>query len=153
LYPLEGDAWLMLELAPEGETVAIPDIGFPGFVGNNPIWDIRGLVTPAAALARNDPSEAAQRAMLDDLLAANPVYIALPMRGDRPSKLIGEFDDKLRAEARIGERYERRELAGKLLYVRRDAGKPDRHTRLSRALERFPGYRLEQMQRAVEEPR
>ena len=80
--------------------------------------------------------------MLDDLLDARPVYIALPLRGDRPSKLIGEFDEKLRADARIGERYERRELPGKLLYVRRDAKTGLSATRLKVALARLPGFRF-----------
>lgn len=149
LYPLEGDAWLMLELASEGEVVAIPDIGFPGFVGGNPIWDVRGLVTPAAARARHDPDEAVQRAMLDDLLAARPAYIALPLRGDNASKLIGEFDEKLRGDERIEALYERRELPGKLLYLRRDAQRPDVAERLKEALARFPEYRSERVTRAL----
>ena len=42
-------AWVLLENASQRDAVGIPDIGFPGYLAMNPVWDVRGLVTPAVA--------------------------------------------------------------------------------------------------------
>ncbi len=145
IHPLERDAWRILRRAPEHEPVGLADIGFPGFLTGNPIWDVRGLVTPAAARARNDDSEAARRALVDDLLRVRPLLLVLPLRRRGFAPAIGRVDRHLRADARVTAVY-RRERAPEgdaILYLRRAAPPYDPGPRIAAALARFPEYASE----------
>jgi hypothetical protein len=52
-WPLEMMALSILGHTNPNERVVIKDIGFPGFLTMNPIWDQAGLVTPVAAELRH----------------------------------------------------------------------------------------------------
>lgn len=140
-FPLEETAWYLLRTAPEGETVAIADIGFPGFLAPNPIWDVRGLVTPAAARTRHDRGAEASAARLDAFLDARPAFALLPTRGASMAPYLLRFDEDLRADERVRELYERsRGAQGVVHYRRRDLEPFDAGTRVRAALERFGEY-------------
>lgn len=132
IWPLEGVARLILELAPEGETVAICDIGFPGFLSMNPIWDLAGLVTPAAARFSPDDPASRQEA-LDDLFRREPVLMMIPFRGD-----IRAFERALRDDPRA-ESYERTESESSVQYLRKNRPSVPAQ-RLRAAALRYPEY-------------
>jgi len=146
----ELDAWAVLELTPEGETIACPDIGFIGALSGNPVWDIRGLVTPSAASFLNVPEgdpgrPAARAAMLDEMYAGQPALILLPTRPQGMAPVARRFLAALEADGRVAEGYERRDdlLPFRVAFVRRDLGDLDfdRAIRVRRALDRLPSYR------------
>jgi hypothetical protein len=135
-WPLEGVARTILELTAEGETVAICDIGFPGFLTMNPIWDLAGLVTPAAArFSLDDP--AARQEALDDLFRRQPVLMMIPMRGD-----IGDLDRAIRDDPRA-ERYERTVSESGVRYLLAERTPNASGERLRAAALRYPEYASE----------
>lgn len=146
----ELDAWAVLELTPEGETIACPDIGFIGALSANPVWDIRGLVTPSAATFLNVPEEAPERAsareaMLDEMFGHEPALILLPTRPQGMAPTARRFLVALEADGRVNSRYIRRDdlLPYRVAFVRQgldDLGF-DRTERVRAALRRLPSYR------------
>jgi len=136
IWPLQVPARQILDLSAEGETVAITDIGFPGFLSMNPIWDLAGLVTPAAA--RFSPGDPASRQeALDDLFGRQPALMLIPFRG-----IFKEFDRAIREDPRA-ERYERREFESGVQYLRKDRPPNDPVQRLRAAALRYPEYASE----------
>ena len=145
----ELDAWAVLELTDPSETIACPDIGFIGALCRNPVWDIRGLVTPTAAEYLNVPEgdpgrEGARRAMLDEMYAANPALILLPTRPQGMAPTARRFLEALEEDGRITGGYLRRDdlLPFRVCFVRKDLGPagPDRGARVLGALEQLPSY-------------
>ena len=146
----ELDAWAVLELTSPEETIACPDIGFIGSLAMNPIWDIRGLVTPTAAAFLNVPEtdplhETVRRAMLDEMYASHPALILLPLRPQGMAPTARRFLAALEADGRISARYDRRDdlLPFRVVFVRKGLGDlaAERRPRVLDALERLPSYR------------
>ena len=137
LYPIQNTAWAILELAPRREWVAIADIGFPGYLTMNPVWDLRGLVTPAAARAKHGDA-AAVRAAVDDLLGRDPALIVFPP--SFPS--LDRFHEELLNDPRTRRRYDRVESEDgeRVRYQRKDLPGRIPRARILRALEGFPEY-------------
>jgi hypothetical protein len=132
-WPLESMARMILDLAPEGETVVIWDIGFPGLLSMNPIWDLGGLVTPAAArFSADDP--VSRQAALDDLFRRRPVLMVIPNRG-----IVRGFDRAIRDDPRSAD-YERTELDTIAQYLRKDRAAHVPAQRIRAAMQRFPEY-------------
>jgi len=146
LWPLESDAWLILNSTPSGEFVAVGDIGFPGFVSMNPIWDLRGLVTPAAALSRAGGKQARQAA-IESLLAKRPGLILMPAVSGKAIGLMNSFDKRLQRDARISAGYVRELLPQRIIYRRNDLVTGDVNARVERALQRLPSFRASVMER------
>ncbi len=151
----ELDAWAVLELTDPSETIACPDIGFIGALCRNPIWDIRGLVTPTAAdflnVPEDDPGrEGARRVMLDEMYAANPALILLPTRPQGMAPTARRFLEALEEDGRVLDGYLRRDdlLPFRVCFVRKDLGSagPGRGARVLGALEQLPSYRTALMQ-------
>jgi len=140
IFPLEQAALEVLQLAPERETVALADIGFPGYLGMNPIWDLRGLVTPAAAAFEPDGG-AASEAAIDDLMARRPLFVSLPAQ-DQMTRRMQAFDRMLgeHPDAVLYRRVDSGSGAG-VVYMRKDRPQRATRERVRRALERFPEYR------------
>ncbi len=149
-WPQEGPALWLLQTAPRGDTVAIADIGFPGYLTGNPVWDIRGLVTPAAAAWRHDRSAEARRRMLDSLRAANPACIVLPSLARDPETLMGRFERDLASAAWLARGWQRSEdeLGRAVIYLRKGLRRPDRAARLEAAGERVPECDTDLLRRA-----
>ena len=146
----ELDAWAVLELTSPEQTIAWPDIGFIGSLAMNPVWDIRGLVTPSAAsflnVSESDPRHGAARgAMLDEMYASDPALILLPLRPQGMAPTASRFMAALEADGRIGARYDRRDelLPFRVVFVRKGLGDLalERRPRVLEALERLPSYR------------
>lgn len=140
-WPLDAVTWRLLTTTGEDELVGIRDIGVPGWVARNPIWDVRGLVTPSMALARSgDPAEVA--AMLDRLFEVEPALLLLG--STRPQAYANGaaqiLDAALRDDPRTEQRYERRVVEGATEYHRRSREPFDVEARIERALEDFPAY-------------
>jgi hypothetical protein len=148
VYPQEFVAWWILERVPEGETVALGDIGFPGFLTANPVWDVRGLVTASSARWRHDASPEAVEEMLADLRAAKPACILLWARPADASGYMGRFDRTLAASKWITRTYRRTEPEGVTIYLRRDLSAFDTRARIEAALDRLPEYDSELARRA-----
>ena len=141
IFPLEGTALQVLELAPAHETVALADIGFPGYLGMNPIWDLRGLVTPRAASFAADGGTASEAA-IEDLLGRRPLFILLPgQQGDEPTPRMDAYDRMLseHLDAALYERLESGSGTG-VLYLRRTRPRRIPPGRMRRAVEGFPEY-------------
>ena len=146
----ELDAWAVLELTEPHETIACPDIGFIGALAGNPVWDIRGLVTPSAAAFLNvpegDPARAeARRAMLDEMYAAEPALILLPVRPQGMAPTARRFLEALEEDGRIASGYVRRDdlLPARIAWLREDlmTRGGDKRQRVLDGLERLPSYR------------
>ena len=145
----ELDAWAVLEWTGPADTIACPDIGFIGALSRNPIWDIRGLVTPSAAAFLNvpedDPGRAAARgAMLDEMYAADPALILLPKRPQGMAPTARRFLEALEVDGRVAERYVRRDdlLPFRVCFVRADleSAPGERRARVLGALDQLPTY-------------
>ncbi len=148
----ELDAWAVLELTAEDETIACPDIGFIGALAQNPIWDIRGLVTPTAASFLNVPEDdprrvSARGVMLDEMYAADPALILLPTRPQGMAPTARRFLAALEEDGRVREGYVRRDdlLPFRVAFVRKglEGAGVDRKQRVLEALGRLPSYRTE----------
>ncbi|WP_145198213.1 hypothetical protein [Planctomycetes bacterium Poly30] len=149
----EIDALMVLQETPEAEAVACPDIGFIGALARNPIWDIRGLVTPKAAaflpVEESAPEfEEARRAMLDDMFAMNPAFILVPTRPQGMAPVARRFAAALRQDPRTQAGYD--EIPGMLpmrvVWRRRDLVRPtaeERRARIEEGFARFPSYRTD----------
>jgi len=135
----EDETRALLRTVPEGEVIAIGNLGLVGYLTMNPIWDVYGLVTPVVARARNDSDAAAERAMFDDLAAVRPGALLLYFpEGPRVSMDV-RIDRWIRAHPEFAALYERRELAGggQALYLRRDLSAVDEASRLTSARSRL----------------
>lgn len=53
-WPLQTTAWSILAHADPDARIMMVDIGFPGFLTMNPIWDLYGLVTPISVEFRKE---------------------------------------------------------------------------------------------------
>jgi hypothetical protein len=141
LFPLEDVSWRILTELRAHETAAIRDIGVPGYLTMNPIWDVRGLVTPSMARARNgDPDALAL--VVDELLDVRPTFILLGSgTGNHPARVL---DRALRDDERILAVYARRQPPrGGAEYRLRDWTPPDTAARVDAALAGFPEYARE----------
>ena len=147
----ELDAWAVLELTGPDETIACPDIGFIGALSGNPVWDIRGLVTPSAAAFLNVPEDApgraeARRVMLDEMFAARPALILLPTRPQGMAPTARRFLAALEEDGRVRTGFRRLDdlLPARVAFVREDVlarlGEVD-DERVRRGLRRLPSYR------------
>ena len=137
-YPLERRAWKRLREIPAGETICIRDIGFVGFLTDNPIWDLAGLITPTVARARHDPGEEAQRLMCEELLALQPAYILLLTTG-----FHRKIERCLQNDPRIAVLYRRRgggPRSKRIIYTRKRMTRVDLQGRVDAAIRRFPEY-------------
>jgi hypothetical protein len=139
-WPQEQPARWLLENVPDGEAVALADIGFPGYLTDNPVWDLRGLVTPAAAARRHDQTEAARERMLASLRAADPACIVIPSLARDPESFMGRLDRDLQTAPWLARRFRRNvdEAARAVIYLRKDLGRPDVRARRAAARARVP---------------
>ena len=138
-YPAERRAWRILRQIPAGETICARDIGFIGFLSDNPIWDLAGLLTPTVARARHDRGEEAQRLMFEEMLALEPAYILL--RSERPFHQA--IEQYLQNDPRIAALYRRRgrgRLSDRIIYTRRKMARVDFQERVYAAVRQFPEY-------------
>ncbi|GJM44934.1 MAG: hypothetical protein DHS20C21_17760 [Gemmatimonadota bacterium] len=87
-----------------GEWISLPDIGFVGYLTDNPVWDQLGLVTVAAARARNNAADDGFQAAIDDLLSRDPAMIV--ERSATGAAFLNSFYAALRRDPRMRERYE-----------------------------------------------
>jgi hypothetical protein len=144
IYPQASPARFILDTVPAGETVCIRDIGFPGYLGMNPIWDVAGLVTPTAARSRHDKSPEAHRALTEELLAVRPALFRLYVPPGRDF-LANRIDAWLQADPVASSLYRelRRGREGErtlVIYLRRDLPEFDAAARLREARARIPSY-------------
>jgi hypothetical protein len=149
----ELDAWMILQETPQGEAIACPDIGFIGALARNPIWDIRGLVTPNAAAflpvpAESPEFEAKRAAMLDDMFAQNPAFILVPKRPQGMAPVAKRFAAALRSDPRTAQLYQEipNMLPMRIVWRRRDLAQPspqDSAARIDKAVAQFPSYATE----------
>ncbi len=149
----ELDAWMILQEAPRDEAIACPDIGFIGALARNPIWDIRGLVTPQAAaflpIPDSSPEFGAKRtAMLDDMFAQNPAFILVPSRPQGMAPVAKRFVAALRGDPRTAARYQEipNMLPMRSVWRRLDLRKPapeQTADRIDEAVAQFPSYGTE----------
>jgi hypothetical protein len=149
----EIDAWMILQETAKDEAIACPDIGFMGALARNPIWDIRGLVTPKAAaflpVEESTPEfESARAAMLDDMFSQRPAFILVPTRPQGMAPVARRFAAALRSDPRTTDGYD--EIQGMLpmrvVWRRRDLVQPTaeaRSARIEEALAQFPTYGTE----------
>jgi arabinofuranosyltransferase len=158
-YPLENSANFILSNIPEGEPVVLRDIGFPGYLGMNPIWDTAGLVTPTAAKARRDRSDEMQQKMFDELLELRPGCFRLIMPRERDNHINRRLQEWLESDPVASRLYRRVRPVGDLkkdfylaVYLRNDLGGVDYEARLAAALERLPEYRARAISRAETPP-
>lgn len=157
-WPQEAMALSILHTVPEGDTVAIADIGFPGYLTANPIFDLRGLVTPAVARWRHEP-EREREALLAALREARPAYILIPSVGPSLEGIVDELAGA--AWLRAGWQLREDPAARSVVYARNDLlpmGPLSRgavRRRLEAALERLPQYDSELSRQALRalEPR
>jgi hypothetical protein len=159
-YPLENSAMFMLRKIPPGETICLRDIGFPGYLTMNPIWDTAGLVTPTAARARRDRSTKMQQAMFDELLAIRPAAFRLILPKGRRRHINWriqswlETDPAARVEyERVRPRSELTEDTSLVVYLRRDLPEVDFAERLDEALVRLPEYADRAREKLLEQKR
>ena len=141
LFPLESLTWQLLTELREGETAAVRDIGLPGYLTMNPLWDARGLVTPAMARGRSGDPELME-SVIDEILEVRPILIRL---GSGSTKQHAPaLNDALRNSKRIAEVYTQVHLKlGGAEYRLRDWTQPDSDARIRAALEAFPEYARE----------
>jgi hypothetical protein len=158
VWPQESMALSILHRVPEGDTVAIADIGFPGYLSANPIFDLRGLVTPAVARWRHAPA-LEREAMLAALREARPAYIVFPSVGPSLEPIVAELATA--SFLRTGWQKHEDSAARSVVYVRKDLlpmgplGGGAVRRRLEAALERLPQYDSELSRQALRalEPR
>lgn len=137
-YPMEDRAWGLLIQVPAGEWICSRDIGFPGFLTGNPIWDFAGLFTPSAAAARHDESAGCVRAMCDDMLERSPAMILV-----KDSAFQRRIEAVLRTHPTVLAAYERRpetRRGHRVAYIRRDMPEFDVRRRIEDAVAQFPEY-------------
>lgn len=147
----ELDAWMILHETPANEAIACPDIGFIGALARNPIWDIRGLVTPRAAaflpVPEADAAFTSKRAeMLDDMFAQNPAFILVPTRPQGMAPVAKRFVEALRSDPRTAELYQEipNMLPARVVWRRLDLPRPseaESAKRIAEAVAQFPSYR------------
>lgn len=135
-YPLEVVARFLLTRVPAGETVVMRDIGFPGMLSGNPIWDTVGLVTPEVPGLRGD-----QEAIFEAMLARKPGCFWLPTsRSEEQSGTAKTLAQWLRSDPRATALYEPTHPGDVNVFLRRDLPVPDREERFAAARARFPEY-------------
>ena len=142
-YPFESRAWSVLDNLPPEATVCARDIGFIGFLTGNPIWDTAGLFTPAATRGRQDPSDQATQAMLDDLWAADPACLYLVKQRARSND--ARLDARLKSDPRTRSQYSRHLWPASVgqsgvTYARDPLPAVDLDERVRRAIRFFPEY-------------
>ncbi|MCH7814655.1 MAG: hypothetical protein IID40_11615 [Planctomycetes bacterium] len=142
-YPFESRAWSVLENLPPEATVCARDIGFIGFLTGNPIWDTAGLFTPAATRGRQDRSDQATQAMLDDLWAADPacLYLFNQRARTNDARLVA----RLQSDPRARSQYSRHPWPAAVgpsgvTYLRDPLPAVDLNERVRRAIRSFPEY-------------
>jgi hypothetical protein len=146
-YPLENSALFILANIPEGETICMRDIGFPGYMSMNPIWDTAGLVTPTAARARRDRSDEMQAEMVAELLRVRPAVFRLVLPRDRVKHINWRLYRWLSEDPVAKSIYRRARPRGEVqdtttlvVYLRRDLPDVDYDARLGKTMERLPAY-------------
>jgi hypothetical protein len=147
-YPLEKSALFILAHLPPGETICLRDIGFPGYLSMNPIWDTAGLVTPTAARARRDTSQEMRDALFAELRSVRPGCFRLVLPKNRPQHLNHRIHSWLETDPVARSLYQRvhpppriKKDASVVIYLRKDLPEVDYAERLRGALVRFPEYR------------
>jgi hypothetical protein len=139
-YPLQSTALFILANVPPNETVCLRDIGFPGFLSMNPIWDTAGLITPAAARVRRDGSDEVQEMMFEELLEIQPACFVL-MPASKAAGADEEIYTWLETNAVARSRYKCVDNSnGTAVYLRRNLDPVDPTRRLRAAMIRFPEY-------------
>lgn len=145
-YFQERVALTMLQNLPENETMALRDLGFPGYLCGNPVWDTAGLMTPSVARARHDSTREASAAMFEDLLRVRPgcIFLVLQPRQAEQRPINLQLDAWLQQDERARAQYRRqagREGATSVVtYWRNDLPEVDAERRLADARRRLPGY-------------
>jgi hypothetical protein len=112
-----------------------------GYLAMNPVWDVRGLVTPPVAdLLRDANGDCG--AVVDDLLRVRPIYVQLPARKAGMREPYQRLARCLSGDPRVARAYERvvDPERGTVLFVRREPARRPGPERVRRALERFPEY-------------
>ncbi len=118
---------------------------FVGFLTDNPIWDLAGLITPSVARARHDRGEEAQRLMCEELLALQPAYILLRWRSGPLAVVPKRIDQCLQDDPRTKVLYRRRgggPLSDRIIYTRKKMARVDLEERVDAAIRGFPEYKL-----------
>ena len=134
IWPLRANAALVLRTVERGETVALADIGLPGYLGMNPVWDLRGLVTPGGTAERlSEP--AGRAAAIEDLLGRDTALLLFP---PRPGAGLAALEAEFRADPRARRAYRRSKTPLGFFYVRRDLPERVGVRRIEDAFEAFP---------------
>lgn len=158
-WPLENSALFLLANVPAGETVVMRDIGFPGFLGMNRIWDTAGLVTPTAARARRDRSDEMAEEMFAELLELRPAFFRLVLPSERSRHINWRIHEWLEGDPRASALYRRVRPRGEIkpsttlvVYRRKGLVVPSYPERLAEALVRLPEYTRRARERLEDSP-
>jgi hypothetical protein len=145
-HRLQGVARFLLRNVPPGEPVCLRDIGLPGYLTMNPIWDLPGLVTPSAARAKRDSSPESLEALYDELIRLRPgcFYLDLPPAGESLGTRIALWlrtDPEISAQYREASRFRKAAFGSVVVYLRRDLPAFDIEARMHEARARVPDWR------------